>query len=77
MTEMTASYSEISFDSQPSPVNWSVFDDQMIATSRPDTLDLGSGLNDIEDTEQGKLFSFVAEDLENQIKLASPVSRKG
>lgn len=79
MTEMTASYSEISFDSQASPVGWNVFEDHnhMVLASRPrpHTLDLATTAD--EDAEQGQMFEFVAEDLETQIKLASPVSRKG
>ncbi|XP_059489668.1 BLOC-1-related complex subunit 6 [Neocloeon triangulifer] len=78
MTDMTASYSEISFDSQPaSPVGSTIFDDHGFA-SRPDTLELGDGLVRIEGTltQEGDMVSFVAEDLETKIKLASPVSRK-
>lgn len=76
MTEMTASYSEISFDSQASPVGWNVFEDHILA-SRPHTLDLATTAADEEDEGQGHMFEFVAEDLETQIKLASPVFRKG
>ncbi|XP_065349465.1 BLOC-1-related complex subunit 6 [Cloeon dipterum] len=78
MTDMTASYSEISFDSQPSPVGSMIFEEQAAFVTRPDTLDLRDSLDHIEGTltQEGDMVSFVVQDLETQIKLASPVSRR-
>lgn len=113
---MTASYSEISFDSQSSPPiselrslidspdidSGKFLDDNLekIGTShRPDQLDLKSrsGSSTEDDNldlpnyhkamgylqlegrvmQDGDMVLFVTEDLENKIKLSSPVTKKG
>lgn len=113
---MTASYSEISFDSQSSPPiselrslidspdidSGKFLDDNLdkIGTNhRPDQLDLKSRSDSpIEDDnldlpnyhkaigylqlegrvmQDGDMVLFVTEDLENKIKLSSPVTKKG
>lgn len=120
---MTASYSEISFDSQSSPPiselrslvdSPDIEDDDYLGdermknikgfVDRPDKLNLKSGegspidddADDDEDSEapnyrkamgylrlegtvmqEGDMVLFVAEDLENKIKLSSPVMKKG
>lgn len=113
---MTASYSEISFDSQSSPpiselrslVDSPDLDEDDVAGEakrlrahdRPDKLNLRSdeGSPDEEDyseppsyrkamgylrleggtvMQEGDMVLFVAEDLENKIKLSSPVTKKG
>ncbi|XP_015122779.1 BLOC-1-related complex subunit 6 isoform X1 [Diachasma alloeum] len=117
--EMTASYSEISFDSQSSPpiselrslVESPDIDDDEFMTDermkkidaladRPHMLNLKSGEGSPEEEEEcpdlpgyrkamgylrlegtvmqeGDMVLFVAEDLENKIKLSSPVTKKG
>ncbi|XP_012280198.1 BLOC-1-related complex subunit 6 isoform X2 [Orussus abietinus] len=114
--EMTASYSEISFDSQSSPPNselrsliespdleagkYLISDlEKDGASSRPDRLELRSGGTSPEEDEDldppsyhkalgylqlegtvmqdGDMVLFVTEDLENKIKLSSPVTKKG
>lgn len=112
--EMTASYSEISFDSQSSPPiselrsligspdadSGSLFKERMDEMSaRPDCLSLKNerkncqednyfnppnyhkafGYLQLEGTvmQEGDMVLFVAEDLENKIKLSSPVTKKG
>ncbi|XP_066996646.1 uncharacterized protein BORCS6 [Anabrus simplex] len=130
--EMTASYSEISFDSLNSPPDASIYENRSLGASpsssdldftsrkkcgsetggkfdeqpqdgdskRPDKLELlGLGFNqdDLADnmevesfhkalgdlhlegtvTTEGDMVLFVAEDLENKIKLSSPVTKKG
>lgn len=115
--EMTASYSEISFDSQSSPPiselrslidspdidSGKYLDDNLDkiggAGHRPDQLNLRSrGGSPIEDDDldppsyhkaigylqlegrvmqDGDMVLFVTEDLENKIKLSSPVTKKG
>lgn len=117
---MTASYSEISFDSQSSPPNselrsltnspdlsgdkLDVEGEDVLGKSergsgRPDRLELrNESPEDDEDedpdppsyhkamgylqmegtvTQDGDMVLFVAEDLENKIKLSSPVTKKG
>lgn len=90
--QMTASYSEISFKSGPSPDN----PDDMLASlsiesipieenivQRPVTLSCGrnKGLGplNLEGTihVEGNMMHFVTEDLEYKIKLSSPVAKKG
>lgn len=110
--EMTASYSEISFDSQSSPPvselrSLMESPDLLDAKSkgdhsslRPDSLELkNDGLSPDDDDDdpdppsyhkaigylqlegtvmqEGDMVLFVAEDLENKIKLSSPVTKKG
>ncbi|XP_076640714.1 BLOC-1 related complex subunit 6 isoform X1 [Halictus rubicundus] len=116
--EMTASYSEISFDSQSSPpmselrslidspdIDGTRFlEDSLekmnVAGGRPDQLNLRNrddnspvddeeldppsyhkaiGYLQLEGTvmQDGDMVLFVAEDLENKIKLSSPVTKKG
>lgn len=115
--EMTASYSEISFDSQSSPPiselrslidspdidSGKFLDDNLEkmagSSHRPDQLDLRSrGDSPIEGDDldppsyhkamgylqlegrvmqDGDMVLFVTEDLENKIKLSSPVTKKG
>ncbi|XP_015605838.1 BLOC-1-related complex subunit 6 isoform X2 [Cephus cinctus] len=115
--EMTASYSEISFDSQSSPPiselrslveSPDLDDDKFLGDAlekidsggnRPDRLDLRSGGASPDEDEDldppsyhkaigylqlegtvmqdGDMVLFVAEDLENKIKLSSPVTKKG
>ncbi|XP_029043092.1 BLOC-1-related complex subunit 6 isoform X1 [Osmia bicornis bicornis] len=115
--EMTASYSEISFDSQSSPPvselrslidspdidGTKFFEDSLekmnVVGSRPDQLNLRNressptddddvdppsyhkamGYLQLEGTvmQDGDMVLFVAEDLENKIKLSSPVTKKG
>ncbi|XP_012220578.1 BLOC-1-related complex subunit 6 isoform X1 [Linepithema humile] len=115
--EMTASYSEISFDSQSSPPiselrslidspdidSGKFLDDNLDkiggTSHRPDQLDLKSRSGSpIEDDnldlpnyhkamgylqlegrvmQDGDMVLFVTEDLENKIKLSSPVTKKG
>ncbi|XP_001602456.1 BLOC-1-related complex subunit 6 isoform X1 [Nasonia vitripennis] len=110
LQEMTASYSEISFDSPSSPPASdirSLIDSPDLSngmyltdkTNRPDCLDLrntdeleisNSGCDPIsyekamgylqsEGTvmKEGDMVLFVAEDLENKIKLSSPIAKKG
>lgn len=101
---MTASYSEISFDSPPSELRSPDMSDEKYgaenfvknnkAHARPDFLDLKT--NDDQDIyttnvchkaidylesegtvmKDGDLILFVAEDLENKIKLSSPTVKK-
>lgn len=75
---MTASYSEISMDSLQSPsVDWLPPDIEE-SLQRPNHLELrGTEADFLEDlegtvTREGNLVYFVAEDLENKIKLSSP-----
>ncbi|XP_011308416.1 uncharacterized protein BORCS6 isoform X2 [Fopius arisanus] len=116
--EMTASYSEISFDSQSSPPiselrslveSPDIENDEFITdermkkidalADRPHMLNLKSGEGSPEEEEypelpgyrkamgylrlegtvmqEGDMVLFVAEDLENKIKLSSPVTKKG
>jgi len=75
MHEMTASYSEISFDPQETPS-----DSKNKALDRPDHLDLKANDQYVEDldgtiTREGDMVNFVAEDLEFKIKLASPIAK--
>ncbi|XP_014226294.1 BLOC-1-related complex subunit 6 [Trichogramma pretiosum] len=114
LQEMTASYSEISFDSQSSSsspdvdVNSLIHSSEMnkyspndtiksgIVGNRPDCLNLSRKNEQTTDskfanyqksldylqsegtvTKEGDMVSFVAGDLENKIKLSSPVTRKG
>ncbi|XP_043499260.1 BLOC-1-related complex subunit 6 isoform X2 [Polistes fuscatus] len=117
MHEMTASYSEISFDSQSSPpvselrsliespdIDGKYLGECLekmngIGGNRPDQLDLrsrDSSPNEEEDLDppsyhkamgylqlegtvmqDGDMVLFVTEDLENKIKLSSPVTKKG
>lgn len=112
LQEMTASYSEISFDSQSSPpvseprpsidssgFSHKTYFDKVTACNRPDCLDLrGSNEFDAEEAKpdpttsrkamgylqsegtvmkDGDLVLFVTEDLENKIKLSSPITKKG
>ncbi|KAF7408354.1 importin-9-like isoform X1 [Vespula maculifrons] len=116
MHEMTASYSEISFDSQSSPpvselrslIESPDIDGKYLGEclekmngigNRPDQLDLrsrDSSPNEEEDLDppsyhkamgylqlegtvmqDGDMVLFVTEDLENKIKLSSPVTKKG
>ena len=114
---MTASYSEISFDSQSSPPiselrslagspdidNGKLLRDALersdVNAGRPDRLSLKNGRQSSQEEgdfdppsynkairylqlegtvmQEGDMVLFVAEDLENKIKLSSPVTKKG
>lgn len=85
--EMTASYSEISFDSQnsgspgSSELDFAGKKGALGPSERPDKLDLNPGLQDLHlegtVTKEGDMVLFVTENLENKIKLSSPVTKKG